>query len=175
MRSNSLVSVDSSAPFRLFEFSEAKQWPFFGDLTLKLMLNDWINEMSKQKQLLFLSETMQLFSYSRSDVWLFLFLPIFPPLLTKRAPCIEFSLLKFCTTRVKISRIFCESDEYLCPLTVNTMWHGRRIMKQTWSAPAPHLPPKKNMFNVLSSRKLEFSATHWNFSVEWSNYSVKDI
>ena len=63
-------------------------------------------------------------------------------------------------------------DEYLCPLTVTTMWHGRRVIKQTRSTPAPQLPPKKNMFNVLSSWKLEFSATHWHFSVEWSNYSV---
>ena len=43
---------------------------------------------------------------------------IFPPLLTKRTPCIEFSLLTLRTTRVKISRFFYESDKYLCPLTV---------------------------------------------------------
>ena len=36
----------------------------------------------------------------------------FPPLI-KRAPCIKFSLLTFCTTRVKISHVFYESDKYL--------------------------------------------------------------
>ena len=48
------------------------------------------------------------------------FLPIFPPLLTKRVPCreIELSLLTVYTAKVEISRFLYESDKYLNPLTV---------------------------------------------------------
>ena len=102
---NSFVSVHSSAPFRLMraenKFSEAKQkemWPFLSDLTLNLMLNDWINGVSKHKQLLFLffRELCNFFSCSLSEFVCFYFnLLIFPPLLTKRAPCIKFSCWYF--------------------------------------------------------------------------------
>ena len=172
-----LVSVDSQHLFDLWELKlilRSKTMTIFWRPNLEVNV-EWLNKRGVKTQTALIPfGNYAVFSYSWSDVWLFLFWPIFPPLLAKRASCIEFSLLTLCTTRVKISRVCCESDEYFS-LTVTTMWHGRRITKQTTSAPAPQLPPKKNMFNVLSSWKLDFSGTHWHFSVEWSNYSVKDI
>ena len=64
---------------------------------------------------------MEFFSYTLGRMFdCFFFLPIFPPLLTKPAPCreIELSLLTVYTAKVKISGFFYESDKYLNPLTV---------------------------------------------------------
>ena len=56
---NSLVSVErvqhliDSWELKINSKKQKKNDHFFCDLTLKLMLNDWINEVSKHKQLLF--------------------------------------------------------------------------------------------------------------------------
>ena len=65
-----------------------KTRPFFSDVTLNLMSNDWINEVPKKK-----NSSSFFFSCSWSDVCLFLFLLFFSALalLSKRAPCIKFS------------------------------------------------------------------------------------
>ena len=57
------------------KFSEAKQekkWPFLSDATLNLMLNDWINELSKKTALISFGNYAVCF-VSWSDVCLFLF------------------------------------------------------------------------------------------------------
>ena len=61
---------------------------------------------------------MHFFSCSWSDVCLFLFLLIFPAFIDQTRALHQVFPLTVCTTGVKISRIFFESDEYLCPLTV---------------------------------------------------------
>ena len=61
---------------------------------------------------------MQFFSCSWWDVCLFLFLLIFPAFIDQTRALHQVFLLIVCTTVGKISRIFSESDEYLCPLTV---------------------------------------------------------
>ena len=102
-------------------------WLFFSALTLNLMLNDWISEVSKHKQLLFFSfgNFAFLFSWSWSDVCLFLFLLSFPAFLDQTRALHQVFLLTVYTTGVKISRIFLESDEYLCPLTIrlHQVWY----------------------------------------------------
>ena len=55
---------------------------------------------------------------SWSDVCLFLFLLSFPAFFDQTRALPQVFLLTVYTTGVKISRIFFESDEYLCPLTV---------------------------------------------------------
>ena len=61
---------------------------------------------------------MQFFSCFWTDVCLFLFLLIFPAFIDQTCALHHIFLLTVCTTGVKISRVFFESDEYLCPLTV---------------------------------------------------------
>ena len=62
---------------------------------------------------------MHFFSCSWSDVYLFLFLLIFPAFIDQTHALHQVFLLTVCTMGVKILRIFFESDEYLCPLTVD--------------------------------------------------------
>ena len=83
------------------------------------MLNDWINEVSKHKQLLFLffRELCNFFRAHGRMFVCFYFQEFFLPLLTNARPPSSV-LLIVCRTGVKISRILFETDEYLCPLTV---------------------------------------------------------
>ena len=74
------------------------------------------------KKFSLLSGTMQCFSCSWSDVGLFLFLLIFPAFIDQTRALHQVFLLIVCATGVKISRIFFESDEYLCPLTAPFYW-----------------------------------------------------
>ena len=73
----------------------------------------------------FLSGTMQFFSCSWSDVCLFLFLLIFPAFIDQTRALHQVFLLIVCTTGVKISRIFFESDEYLFILAYIFIWYNR--------------------------------------------------
>ena len=77
---------------------------------------EWLNKLGVKTQtalISFLSGTVQFFSCSWSDVCLFLFLLIFSAFIDQTRALHQVFLLIVCTTGVKISRIFFESDEYL--------------------------------------------------------------
>ena len=111
---NSLVSVDSSAPFDPWELKINSQkqnktkMTTFCDLTLNLMLNDWYKRGVKAQTALIplLSGAMNFFFYSWSDVWLLLFLPIFSSFIDKPRALHWVFQLTLCTTRVKNFGVF---------------------------------------------------------------------
>ena len=89
---------------------------------------EWLNKRGVKTQtalISFLSGTMQFFSCSWSDVCLFLFLLIFPAFIDQTRALHQVFLLIVCTTGVKLSRIFFESDEYLFILAYIFIWYHR--------------------------------------------------
>ena len=80
-----------------------------------MTISDWINEVSKHEQLLFLffRELCNFFRALGRMFVCFYFSANFSRLYWPRARSVSIFLLMVCTTGIKISRIFFESDEYL--------------------------------------------------------------